>query len=344
MKIKYLVLILIATLMTVQIDAKDDKIIGSSGGEFVKVGAAGGQFLKIGVGGRAMGMAGAYSSLANDLTAIYWNPAGVADIKNMEATFAYTSWFAGFNQMYAALSMPMGSNFTLAAHMMRFGSSDIEITTFDEPNGTGTYYTVSDISGGLTLSGFLTDKFSFGVTAKFVALSFSDMSSNGISFDIGTMYETGVQGIKIGFAIMNLGTEQAYNGTSLNSTKRLNDAFFQAPLDVQYLAFPFEVPLIFRAGISSELVHMDEHKVIGAFDFVTTSDVSEQYALGVEYTWNDLLCLRGGYLFGQSQFGLAGGVGLKYISGGFNSTIDYSINPTLNLGLVHRISVNLGLN
>ncbi len=343
MKIRILTMIILALVLTLPVKAVDNNdITGSSGGEFVKVGAAGAQFLKIGVGGRSMGMAGAYAASANDLTAIFWNPAGVADLDGFAGSFGYTSWFGGFNQEYAAFNLPLG-NFNISAHFMRFGSSKIEITTFDEPNGTGTYYTVSDIVGGLTFSGYLTDRFSFGITAKFISLSFHDVSSGGIAFDIGTMYETGVQGIKIGFSIMNLGTEQTYSGTSLNSTKKLNDAFFQAPIDVSYLAYPFEIPLTFRAGISSEFINTDEHVLLGEFDFITTSDVSEQFALGAEYVWNDLLCLRAGYLFGQDQFGFAGGIGLKYISGGFGASIDYAVNPTLNLGLVHRISVDIGL-
>ncbi len=343
MNIKKILVILLAAVIAMPLYAvNDNDITGSSSGEFIKVGAAGGQFLKIGIGARAMGMAGANSALVNDLTGIFWNPAGVADVKNFEATFAYTSWFAGFNQMFAAFNLPLG-DFNLSAHFSRFGSSDIEITTFEEPNGTGTYYNVSDIVGGLTFSGYLTDRFSFGLTFKLVNLAFSDVSSSGIAFDIGTMYETGVAGIKIGFAIMNLGTEQSYSGTSLNSTKKLNDAYYQAPIDVSYLTYPFELPLTFRAGISSAFVDTDENKLVGEFDFITSSDVQEQYAIGLEYTWNNLLCLRGGYLFGQDQFGLAGGIGLKYISGGFDSSIDYSVNPINNFGLVHRISLNIGL-
>ncbi len=342
MKIKHLTIIILAFLLTLPVLAVDDNdITGSSGGEFVKVGAAGAQFLKIGIGAKGMGMAGAHSATVNDLTAIYWNPAGVADVKGFSANATYTSWFAGFNQMYAAFNLPLG-NFNIAAHLMRFGSSNIEITTFEEPNGTGTYYSVSDVVGGLTFSGYLTDRFSFGITAKIISLGFSDVSSSGMAFDIGTMYETGVQGIKLGFAIMNLGTEQSYSGASLNSTKKLNDAFFQAPIDVSYFAYPFEIPLTFRAGISSEIINADDNVLRGEFDFVTTSDVAEQYAFGLEYTWSDLLSFRGGYLFGQDQFGLAGGVGFKYISGnGFDSSIDYAINPTRNFGLVHRISVDL---
>ena len=75
----------------------------TTAGEFIKVGAAGSQFLKIGVGGRGNAMAGAFTSVTNDLTSIHWNPAGVADVKFMSGHFSYTSWFANFDHNFAAL-------------------------------------------------------------------------------------------------------------------------------------------------------------------------------------------------------------------------------------------------
>lgn len=323
--------------------ALDDITSGSSGGEFLKVGAAGAQFLKIGVGARGTGMAGAFGSLANDLTAIHWNPAGIADIKGMSGNFNYTQWFAGFKHSFAAFALPVGDNFTAAAHVISFSSDRIEITTLERPQGTGLYYSVNDIALGLSFGGYLTDQFSFGITAKLINSAFSSISSSGFAFDVGTMYETGIQGIKLGFSIHNLGTEQTYSGQALATAKKLYDAMNAAPLDVVYVANSFSIPLIFRAGASSTLIEDDMNKLIAALDFVTLSDTPEQFALGLEYTYKGFLSLRGGYRLGQDQFNLAGGIGLNYIGGGFIGQLDYSINPTKDLGLVNRISINVGL-
>jgi len=138
-----LILALLMVFIVLPADAKDD-ISGSSAGEFLKVGAAGSQFLKIGVGARASGMAGAYTAVANDLTALYWNPAGLADIKEMSAEFHYTQWFAGFTHSYAALAMPVGENFTAAAQLISFNSDKIPVTTMAQPEGTGSHYSVND--------------------------------------------------------------------------------------------------------------------------------------------------------------------------------------------------------
>lgn len=315
----------------------------TKGGDFSKVGAAGAQFMKIGVGPRASGMAGAYGAVANDLTSVFWNPAGLANINTVQATFNYTSWFAGFNHNFGAISLPLGENFTTALHMVSFGSDRIEITTIDEPGGTATYYTVSDIAVGLSLAGYLTDQFSFGFTAKYISNSFSSMNADGIAFDFGTMYETGIQGIKLGFSIHNLGAEQEYTGENLRTTRKLWDDLNAAPLDVTYLTTPFSVPLIFRAGIASDVVDIDDHKLMASFDFVTLSDTPEQFALGAEYTWNELLSIRGGYVMGHDQFNIAGGIGINYLTGTFMGQFDYSISPTSDIGLVHRIGISLGM-
>lgn len=337
-----LIFALILIVVSVNLKAADS-YTSASAGEFVKVGAAGGQFLKIGVGARANSMAGAYTSVANDLTSLYWNPAGLADVKKMSADFSYTQWFSDFKHSYGAIALPIGENFTAAVHMISLNSDNIEITTVSVPEGTGLTYTCSDVLVGASFAGYLTDQFSFGVTFKYVNNGFGSVSSDGIAFDIGTMYQTGIQGIKLGFAISNLGTEQAYEGQDLKTTKKLYDAMYASPLDATYLSRSYSLPLIFRAGISSEIIKSEEHKLLVAGDFVTHSDVKEQFALGAEYTWNDLLMLRAGYRFGHDQFGFAGGVGVKYIGGGFIGQLDYSMSPTIDLGLVNRLSISMAI-
>jgi long-subunit fatty acid transport protein len=316
-------------------------VAGSTAGEFSKVGAAGGQFLKIGVGARGNAMGGAFCSVADDLSSIFWNPAGLAKIKTMAAEFSYNQWFATYNQNYGAFALPVGDNFCAALSANSLSSGNIPVTTIDRPDGTGSNYKVNDIAVGLSFAGYLTDRFSFGVTAKLVQNAFSSLSSTGIAFDVGTNFDTGIQGIKLGFSIHNLGSTQAYSGSDLMSSKKLFDAMNAAPLDASYVAYPYSLPIIFRAGISSDVYKDDENTVLAAFDFTTLTDTPEQFALGAEYVWDNLLSLRAGYLIGHDQMGLAGGVGVKYIGGGFGGRFDYSINPTKDLGVVNRLTIAL---
>ncbi len=321
-------------------DGNDIRQGSSPGKEFEKIGAAGAQFLKIGIGARATGMGGAYSSVANDLTSLFWNPAGISDIDQEQASFAYTSWFAGFEHGFAAIAFPISENYVLAASLISFGTGDIEITTV--PDGrTGSTYSINDIVAALSFGGYLTEQFSFGISGKIVRSAFSSLSSSGIAFDIGTKYKTGIQGITLGFAIQNLGAEQQFSGQDLKTTID-NPSLQDTPTDVERLAYAFSIPIIFRAGISTTFLDDDDHQLIGAMDFVTLSDTPEQLIFGAEYTWNNLVSVRGGYRTGQDQLAPTFGVGLKYFGGGgLNGEVDYSINPSRNFGLVNRISILL---
>jgi len=87
----------------------------------------------------------------------------------------------------------------------------------------------------------------------------------------------------------------------------------------------------------------DKHSITAAFDFTTFSDVPEEYALGAEYTYSDIVSLRAGYLFGQDQMGFSAGIGIKYDGPGFIGKFDYAISPTFDLGLVNRFTIGLSL-
>lgn len=321
-------------------------IIGASRGDNLqKIGAAGSQFLKIGVGARATGM-GAYGAVANDVTAIFWNPAGLASItgSDLNVTANYTSWFGGFDHNFAAASYRVSDDYVLAASFTSFGVNNIKIRTLHNPEGTGSTYSVSDFSGGVTLAGNLTEKFSFGITGKYVRNAFSTLSAGTFAFDIGTMYETGIQGIKLGFSIHNLGTEMQMQGQDLSAASKLYDELNNSALDMQYTSYPYLIPLMFRAGLSSEIINDEESVLVGAIDFVTLSDTPEQFVVGAEYTYNNLVSFRAGYTFGHDNQGLSAGIGLKYVSGSQNASFDYSINPSRveGFGLINRIGVNLG--
>jgi hypothetical protein len=340
---KYIILIAILSIPMLVVNslAVSDLNVGTTAGETSKVGAAGSQFLKIGVGARANAMAGAFTSMADDLTSVHWNPAGLANLKSMNADFSYSQWFGKFSHNFGGLAMPLSEDFTFAASVVSFTSGDIPITTMYRPDGTGASYSVSDFSLNLSLAGYLTKEFSFGVNAKYIHNSFASLSSTGMAFDIGTMYDFGYYGIKLGFSIHNLGTQQTYDGVDLRTTRKLYDAMHATPLDAAYLSYPYNIPIIFRAGISGDVINIPEHKLRVAMDFNTLTDVPEQFAVGAEYVWNDFLALRGGYMLGHDQLGFSGGVGLKYFGGGFGGQIDYAVTPTVTMGLLNRLSVSL---
>ncbi len=347
---------LIAVLFVAATLGAKAQVISVTAGEFTKAGLSGGQFLKIGVGARGTGMAGAYSGMANDLTAVFWNPAGVADVKRYAADFSHSFWFAGMSHSFAAVAIPVGEKFRFATSFTQFSSGDIRVTTTDQQDGTGGIYNVSDIAIGFTLAGYLTEQFAFGATAKYVQHAFTNMTAGGFVFDVGTRYNTGFNGLMLGFSINSLGTAQSFDGAEVTRTNAPTKGINTMPLDMQIQTSSFNMPLSFRAGLAADLcqgmvfepeVDSDgilQHSWNAAFDFETFNDVPEQFALGTEYTWREFVSVRAGYRFGSHQFGLAGGVGLKYSGGGFEGQVDYSISPSVNLGLINRLSIAMRFN
>jgi hypothetical protein len=351
MRIAVVFLIIASTYGVVQ-----SQVVAVTAGGFTKVGLTGGQFLKIGVGARGTGMAGAVSGLSSDVTSVFWNPAGLADIRGYAADVSHSFWFAGMSHSFAGAVIPVGERFRVGASFTTFSSGDIRVTTTNNPEASGGIYNVSDIAIGLSVAGYLTDQFSFGATAKYVQHAFTNVSAVGFVFDIGTKYNTGYRGITLGFGVLSLGPKQEFSGANLNTTNQPITGLNASAIDMSISTAPFNIPLSFRAGLGLDmltlLVEIPEidddgtqvHKWATGIDFETYSDSPEQFAIGTEYTFRDLVILRAGYRFGNDQFGLAGGIGLKYLSADFDGRIDFSVNPTQNLGLINRLSVSMRFN
>ena len=311
---------------------------------YAKVGMSGGQFLKIGHGARGNGMAGSISSLTNDLSSVFWNPAGIAEILSLSAEFDYTQWFAEMNHNFGAVGLPIMDGYSIALHFTSLSTPEMERTTIEHSAGLNQYFTASDVSVGVTFAGYLTDQFSFGITGRYLNNTIANAQATGFSFDVGTKYKTGIQGIVLGVSLHGLTTELTYEGNEFNRTVRLYRAGNVAPTDVKTVPSPFNIPLLFRANVSTDIIKQEEHSLVGALDFTTTSDSPEQFALGAEYVWNKLIAVRAGYRIGNDVQGFSGGVGVNYFSGSFSGRIDYSISPlAYNLGLVNRISISLDL-
>src|ERR1700728_4019905 len=107
-------------------------------------------FLSIGVGARALGMGGAQTATVNDVTAAYWNPAGLLGIKHKyEASLMHAEYFAGIAKYdYAGVATRIDSQSVIALSVIRFGVDDIPNTQYLFNNSTGAinYSNVSSFS------------------------------------------------------------------------------------------------------------------------------------------------------------------------------------------------------
>lgn len=190
--------------------------------EFAKVGTIGGQFLKIDVGARAVGMGGAFVSVADDATAIYWNPAGVARISKSVISVNHTAWLAGISFTQAAYIFHMGFlPGSLGINARSLYMDQQPVRDVFHPDGNGDSFDAGDVAFGLTYARSLTDKFSTGLSVNYVQSTLATYKASATVFDFGTLYNTGYRSLKIGMSIQNIGSQMTFIDQSVKDADRL---------------------------------------------------------------------------------------------------------------------------
>jgi hypothetical protein len=286
---------------------------------FEKVGTFDGQFLKIDVGARAAAMGGAFVAVADDATALYWNAAGIAriDADKSELSLNHANWPGelSFDQVGYVFHMKKIPG-AFGIHALALSMQPQEITTAYQPDGTGTEFDAGDMAFGVSYARSFTDKFSAGATGTFIHEGLADLSAQSMAFDVGTLYDVGVAGMKIGMAISNIGSE------------------------MQFIDRSARIPSIFRVGTSATLMSNADQKLIGSFEFSHPPDNSERMNIGAEYSFRRYLFLRGGYNVNYDSEGLAGGVGMHFpVSVAGKADLDYAYTDMKLLGAAHRFSI-----
>ncbi len=260
-----------------------------------KVGQAGAQFLKINVSPRGEAFGGAYSAVGEGADAQYWNPAAISRIKGMDFYVSDVEWIADLRYNYIGFAMPIQGMGAFGVQISFLTMGKMEKTTLEEPEGTGEEFSAGDMLFGVTYAHNFTNKFSVGLTMKYIQEYIADASSSTILFDIGTVYNTGFKSLKIGMNMTNFGGELQYTGGMI-----LTDALEKwgenySAIDVQYLTTPYPVPLIFRFGVSYDFLEGPGNYLKGSIEQIHPSDGNEKIAMGLEYSYAHLFFLRLGY-------------------------------------------------
>ncbi len=312
--------------------------------QFSKRGTSGAQFLKIGVGARAQAMAGAFTALANDASAIYWNPAGIARLQNSEVLFSFTNWFADINHTFVGFVYNYPSLGSFGISLTAVTMNEMEVTTPEEPNGTGNFFDASDFAVGLTFARNMTDRFSFGFKVKYIRESIWDMSAGGVAFDLGTMYDIGFNGLKLAMNMANFGPELTFSGSGLlTQYNAFPDAGNVGPVDANMKTTPYSLPMTFRLGLSYNWDPFGESvNVVECVEFVKTNDRAEAVIVAVETELMDMVYFRTGFNTVQeedSEEGFSAGLGVNFQYGNYKGKFDYAYTDFGMLQAVHRFSV-----
>jgi len=321
----------------------------SWGQNVTKVGTTAAPFLNIGVGSRAIAMGGAFVAIANDASGLYWNPGGVATIKNNQAIFNHSQWLAGINFDFAGVVLNLGEMGRVGASATVLSMGDMERTTELQPEGTGETFSAGGYEIGLSYGKMLTDRFSIGFTGKYIREYIMNSGANGLAIDIGTLYRTQWRNLMIGMSISNFGTKMRMTGQDLlvqhdiDPTRYGNNPNLNADLQTD----SYDLPLMFRVGISYDaLQDLRNHSLILALDALHPSDNVESMNMGAEYLFHNMIALRAGYkeLFSRdSEQGLTFGAGFqRKLIGTLNLQVDYAYQSFGRLTSVNKFTVLLG--
>lgn len=313
--------------------------------DVTKVGTSSAVFLGIDIGARASAMGGAFVAIANDLTAIYWNPAGIARLESPQLAIIHTQWIVDTNFDWGALSIPLGRFGTIGLNVTSLTHDDMEIRTIEQPEGTGEFFSAGDLSLGLTYAINLTDRFSIGFNGKFVRSEIFNESANAFALDVGTLFVTQYNGLRIGAVITNFAPKMRLRGRDLIIlVDPAPDKFGSNDRIVSELQTgSFDLPLAFRTGIAMDVFKYKNSQLTFAVEAYNPSDNAESVNIGMEYLFSDYAALRFGYksLFNNdSEEGFTGGGGINLdFTGGTTMIFDYAYSDFGRLGYVQRFSI-----
>lgn len=317
-----------------------------------KVGSTSMQFLKVMPSARGAALGDAYSVFSSGADAVFWNPGGLAKIENIEFSSTYINWILDTKQGAMSIAAPLSEIGVLGFQLqyVDFGefleTSNFEpyIKNLDGPGITGRTFRPFSYLVGISYSRFLTDRFSTGVSAKFVHESLFNGQevialvrtggyekvktwANGLIFDFGLYYNTGFRSIQLATSVQNFGP------------------------NVKYAKESHPVPLLFRFGIAANIMGQDallfnddNNRLSAELDLFQPNDYTQQAHIGLEYEFLKVFSIRGGYKINYDYETFTFGAGVKQKIGLVNLIFDYAYGSIgTYLGSIHRFSLGAQL-
>ncbi|MDD3716265.1 MAG: PorV/PorQ family protein [Candidatus Marinimicrobia bacterium] len=319
-------------------------------GDVDRAGTSAGVQVQIPVGGRTLGMNGSDIAYTRGVDAIFYNPAGLSDFDGrFSGMFASAKYIADINYNYFGVAFNTGQQGVIAVNIKTLSFGDIPITTVQDMDGeSGATYSPSFSTMGATYSRKLTDRINVGLTAKLIYESVPRANATALAFDFGLQYHNlvDIEGLSLGLAIRNIGTNMQYSGSGLLNRARVvgetyNDYFYH-PTSSDQLPASMEIGLSYQAG---------ELLLLGA-TYQNSNTEADYLRIGTELNFANIGFIRAGYAIqilqagaemGNSVFGLTLGAGVKFQVAQSNISVDYVFRPSQLLGSQNLICLGIAL-
>ena len=293
-----------------------------------KVGTTSAPFLGISIGTRATAMGAAYAAVADDATAMYYNPGAIATIGSSQALLSHADWLVGTNLNWLGFVLNMDGNNAIGVSITYLDYGEEEVTTEAQQEGTGEMWSASDMTFGVTYARAFTDRFSIGGSVKYVEQKIWHESASAFAVDVGLIFTTAFHDMKLGMSICNFGNDMQMDGRDLLHKIDIDDQTIghNETIVGNLKTDSWPLPLFFRVGLAMNVIKTPFYSVLLAVDALRPTDNSEVLNVGTEWSIYNMFYLRAGYksLFrDESEEGLTAGLGLKFSQGG---AMDWSLN------------------
>ncbi|HPP87934.1 MAG TPA: PorV/PorQ family protein [bacterium] len=276
------------------------------------IGTKGAQFITLGAGGRALGMAGAYVAVENDIYLVHWNPAGLAIFDRVAVGFMEHTLLVDISCEFLAIGGPLKKNHSYIAMALQFGRYGKEArTTYLAPYGTGESFDGSDFAVSLSIASktdFIDRNLRLGATIKYINQEIYDYSGKTFGCDIGGLYKF-TDNFSLGANISNIGGR------------------------LKFIEKADELPLQLRGGASFNIMN----KINANCDMFYTKNEKVDFAIGMELKLIDYFAFRTGFnTVNDAGNGYVFGLGINYN----NWNMDYVYEPYGKFDASHKISVD----
>ncbi|MBU0700322.1 PorV/PorQ family protein [bacterium] len=272
-------------------------------------------FLKIGVGARAAAMGEAFCALSDDISAIYWNPAGISQLTQTEIMSTHHSYFQGINNEYFAFVHPGKNGAALGAALSMLGINGLK--GYDKNDTQGSDFKADDMAMSLAYSKMIGHGAAIGAGLKLVKQGIDNKDTTNLVVDLGGLYHTPIRNLVLGATVQNIGIN---NSSSNKKRGKVDD----------------QMPFRMRLGASYQL-----HNSTICMDVNMPNDGQRTTNLGIEYALPKVMkfdtMLRAGYRIGADTGELGFGFGILSNKCSF----DYAFAQYEDMGNSHRLSTSL---
>lgn len=289
-------------------------------------------FLKNDVNTRSVALSGASVALDGDAYSVYTNPSAIANVKDLSFGISNFSLGAGIQQSFVSGIIPRKNKlgaFGVSLNMLNSGAMDVR-TEF-QPEGTGEKFYVTNTAFGLSYAQKLSDMFSAGISLKYINEQIESFSNSTIAADVSFLYYTDYKDLKFSVVVQNFGGNSSIDGGEIQTDFNRND-----PIDNE----EYTVPTVFRLGASLVPWKKDKQSLLIAAQLNHPNDNAENYRIGAEYQYNELLFLRTGYKINvKGQPFPSFGIGVRANVSSHSLYVNYAAVPTDFQGTLHNIGV-----